>query len=344
MKLLVKRSALAGMGGFAAVIIAALLLSQETRSIGIFFLVFAAAFLLLNVLLFLPASKLRRRGAKGVSVALICAANLVLALGVSVYYLQEKMFFYPSNSVDCFEQMQTEPAFRKVAVTAKDGTKLSGWLRINSKAEKAPLVLYFGGNGQNSSKAFTNFLKNGTFADFAGYNAMMVDYRGYGYSQGKPDDKTMFSDALDIYDYAVKQPYTDPARVVPVGYSIGTGEAVYLASQRRAAGLVLIAPYYSGRDLYNGMVNIFYGPMTGLIRYQFDSERYAPLVKCSPLIFTSKTDGTISWRQSEALSKRFPSKAKLEFISGATHETYFKSKVMTDDLRDYLTKTGEASK
>ena len=150
MKLLVKRSALAGMGGFAAVIIAALLLSQETRSIGIFFLVFAAAFLLLNVLLFLPASKLRRRGAKGVSVALICAANLVLALGVSVYYLQEKMFFYPSNSVDCFEQMQTEPAFRKVAVTAKDGTKLSGWLRINSKAEKAPLVLYFGGNGQNS--------------------------------------------------------------------------------------------------------------------------------------------------------------------------------------------------
>ncbi len=45
--------------------------------------------------------------------ALICAANLVLALGVSVYYLQEKMFFYPSNSVQCFEQMQTEPSFRK---------------------------------------------------------------------------------------------------------------------------------------------------------------------------------------------------------------------------------------
>lgn len=344
MKLTVKRSILAGMGGFAAVIVAALLISGENREIGVFYLVFAAAFLLLNFLLYLPASKLRRRGSIAGAAVLICAVNLVLALSVSIFYLQEKMLFYPSNSVDCFEQLQSDPSFRKISVTAKDGTRLSGWLRPGSEAGKAPLLLYFGGNGQNSSKTFSGFLKQGIFSSFNGYGVMMVDYRGYGYSEGKPDDRTMFSDALDIYDYAVKQPYADPSRVVPLGYSIGTGEAVYLASQRRTAGLVLVAPYYSGQDLYNGMLDIFHGPMTMLIRYRFDTEKYAPQVACRPLVFTSKTDEMIGWKQSEALSKRFPSGARLELIDGATHNTYFKSKVMTGEIQDYLTKIREASR
>ncbi len=344
MKTRVKRSILIGMGGFAAVIVAALLISGQTRGIGLFYLAFAAVFFLLNFVLFLPATKLKSGVGKALTIAFVCVLNLALALWVSVYYLQGKLLFYPNNSVTCFEQIKVDRSFRSVELTAKDGTKLCGWLRMNAGETKAPLILYFGGNGESSSKTFSKFLKNGTFAKFAGYNVMMVDYRGYGYSAGKPDDKTMFSDALDVYDYAVKQSYTDPSRVVPIGYSIGTGEAVYVASQRPAEGLVLVAPYYSGEKLYNGMLDIFHGPLTCLMRYQFDTEKYAPQVKCRPLIFTSKKDEMISWQQSEALSKRFPAIDKLEFIDGATHNTYFQQAKITGEMQSYLTKLQEASR
>lgn len=344
MKTKVKQSILAGLGGVAAATVAALLLPDQTREMGVFYLIFAAVFLLLNFVLFLPVSKMKAGAAKILTIALICIVNIALATGASVYYLQEKLLFYPNNSVTCFEQIKADRSFQTVTLTARDGTKLSGWLRLNAGKAKAPLILYFGGKGENSSKAFSKFLKQGTFSKFAGYNVMMVDYRGYGYSAGKPDDKAMFSDALDTYDYAVKQSYTDPSRVVAVGYSIGTGGAVYLASQRPAKGLILVAPYYSGVQLYNGMLDIFHGPLTYLVRYQFDTEKYAPKVKCRSLIFTSKKDKTINWRQSEALSKRFPSIAELEFIDSASHETYFQQAKATDEMQNYLAKLQEASK
>jgi predicted acyl esterase len=337
MKDRIKRSVFFGMGGFAAVIAAALLISGSNRSVGFFFLAFTASFLVLNFLFAIPAAKLKSRAGKAAAAGLIAAVNLILALSGSVYYLQEKLIFYPNNSVDCFQEISTDDSFQEVKLTAKDGTQLSGWLRLSASGSRAPLIFYFGGNGQNSSRTFSNFRKKGIFAVFEGYNVMAVDYRGYGYSEGKADDQNMFSDALDIYDFAVKQPYTDPARVVPLGYSIGTGEAVYLASQRPTAGLILVAPYYSGLRLCNDSVDIFHGPLTHLVRYSFDSERYAPQVSYRPLIFTSKTDEAISWQQSEALAKRFSS-ADLKFIDGATHETYFQNSKVTDAMWEYLTK------
>lgn len=346
LKSILKKSVLIGLGGFAAVVLTCLLVSHNSsiRETGLFYVIFAAAFLLLNSLLYLPYSKFKRRAAKITAVVVICVVNLVLAFGVSVYYLQGKMLFEPNNSVEAFRQIKSEKSFESVDVTAKDGTKLTGWMKYNAATKRAPLLIYFGGNGQNSSKAFSNFEKQGTFQKLAGYNVMMVDYRSYGYSEGKPSDEKMFSDALDIYDQAAKQPYTDPWRVAVMGYSIGTGPATYLASQRPAAGLILVAPYYNGERLYNGMMDIFHGPLTALIRYQFDTERYAPQVKCSPLIFTSKKDKMIDWRQSEALSKRFPKIAGFEFVDGATHETYFGKKKMFDDIQSYLKKIGDASK
>lgn len=342
MKSIIRKSVYAGLGGFAAVIAVCLLVSNHNTEIGLFYVAVAAAFLALNFLLYLPVSRFKRRGAKVISVVLICVINLVLALSASVYYLQEKIIFQPNNSVDCFQQIKAQKSFESVTVTAKDGTKLSGWLRYNAQQKGAPLLLYFGGNGQNSSKAFSNFLKQGTFQKFEGYNVMMVDYRSYGYSEGKPDDSKLFSDALDVYDDAVKR--LSPSHTAVMGYSIGTGPATYLASQRPAAGLVLIAPYYSGEQLYNGMMDIFHGPLTYFIRFRFDTERYAPQVKCSPLIFTSKTDGMISWHQSEALSKRFPKIDRFEFISGVTHNTYWGNKTMLNEIEGYLKKIGDGTK
>lgn len=343
LKTAVKKSIFTAMGLSFAVIVIGLGMFQNSKEAGPLYVVFAAALFLLNLLLFLPSSKIKWRSAKVISITLIFILNFALAAGVSVYILQDSMLFYPNNSVACFKKLEKEKSFETVGFTTKDGVKLSGWIHRSQKSGRAPLLLYFGGNGQNSSKAFYDFLNQNTFSKLDDYGILMIDYRGYGYSGGKTDDTLMFSDALSIYDYAVSQSYTDPAHVVCMGYSMGTGPATYLASQRRIGGLILVAPYYDGKALYNGMMDIFHGPLTVLIRHPLDTERYAPQVKCRPLILTSKADETISCRQSEALSKRFPRIDKLVYIEGVNHNTYFKSDKMLNEIQGYLSKAEEGT-
>jgi pimeloyl-ACP methyl ester carboxylesterase len=304
---------------------------------GLFYLLFTAAFFGVNFLLYLGVRQIgKRRAAKITASVLICVLNFAVALGVSVYYLQGKLLFSPSNSVECFNTLKVKPEFEQVSITARDGTQLRGWLKKNTKNEPAPLVIYFGGNGQNSSQTFRNYLKGRVFEKYAGCNVMMMDYRSYGYSAGTPSDADMFSDAVDIYDFAVKQPYVEKSHVVSVGYSLGTGAATCLASQRKVAGLVLVAPYYDGQHLYNSMLDIFHGPMTALMRYQFDTKRYAPNVQVSPLIFTSKTDKMINYQQSEALAKKFKSVYKFVYIKGTGHNDYFGKTQMLNELSGYI--------
>jgi dienelactone hydrolase len=308
-------------------------------SIGLFYILFTVCFLGVNILFSFAAgffNKRKRRVSGIVAGILIGIMNFVAACGISTYYLQEKMFFYPSNSVQCFNILKSEKEFQEVSITARDGTPLKGWIRFNTEKKSAPLVLYFGGNGQNSSKTLYDFSTKGTFSSFTDYNVMMVDYRGYGYSGGTPSDAAMFSDALDVYDYAVKQPYTDKNRVIPIGYSIGTGVATYLASQRQTAGLVLVAPYYDGQSLCNSMLNIFHGPLSLLVRYKFDTKSFAPMVKAAPLIFTSKTDSVISFQQSEMLAQKFKSVYKFVYITGTDHDQYFSQKQTLEEIKSYL--------
>lgn len=320
----------------AAVIISMFTLNGGA-SIGLFYILFAVGFLCVNILLFLIAGIFKKRRVTGVvACILIGVLNFAAAFGVSVYYLQGKMLFYPSNSVQCFNTLRTDKQFQEISVTARDGTSLKGWIRFNTEKKPAPLVLYFGGNGQNSSRTLYNFSTQGTFPSFAGCNVMIVDYRSYGYSGGTPSDTAMFSDALDVYDYAVKQPYTDKNRVIPMGYSIGTGVATYLASQRQSAGLVLVAPYYDGQSLCNSMLDIFHGPLSMLVRYKFDTESFAPMVQAAPLILTSKTDNMINYKQSEALSKKFKSVYKFSYITGTDHNHYFGQKQTLDEIKNYL--------
>jgi uncharacterized protein len=315
---------------------------NDSIRIGESYITLGLGLLAANFLIFLLVGLINKhRSIKVVSIVILIAFNIVATFSYVLYFLQDSLIFEPNNSVECFNTLKEQNSFKQISITARDGTQLQGWLKIDSDKPSAPLVIFFAGNGMSSSRTFDNFSNQGIFKNFSDYNVMMVDYRGYGYSKGTASDTTMFSDSLDIYDYAIKQSYTDKAHVVPVGYSIGTGVATYLASQRKTAGLVLVAPYYNGQSLYNGQMDIFHGPIELLIRYKFDTQSFAPNVSASPLIITSKTDEIINYTQCEKLAGRFKNVYKFVYIKGVNHNGYFGNKEMLSDMSEYLKKAEE---
>src|SRR5262245_62679558 len=79
----------------------------------------------------------------------------------------------------------------------------------------------------------------------ADWSLALVNYRGYGESDGNPSETTLFGDALAVFDALASRPEIDRARIVLVGRSLGSGVATYVASERPVAAVVLISPYDS---------------------------------------------------------------------------------------------------
>ncbi len=122
-----------------------------------------------------------------------------------------------------------------------DGATLRGF-RYAGADPKAPVMLFFNGNGMTVLRTDLLYRKLAAM----GPTVVAYDYRGYGFSTGKPDLMNYRNDALRLYDaLAVSAP---GHRVVVYGFSMGTVMASYIASERAVAALILGAPIASAAE------------------------------------------------------------------------------------------------
>lgn len=271
---------------------------------------------------------------------LICFSLILLMLlftfVIAILSIQEDAFFHPWHDTQSYAQLQQIEDFEEIKID-NNGKIIHGWFYNNVKEGKqAPLLLFFGGNAQNSSNTCLSFLQSDIYKYFDGYNFMIVDYPSYGLSEGKISDVRMFDTALKTYDYATQLEKVDKENIIVMGYSIGTGVATYTASQRDVNGLILLSPYDEALSLYNDTFNIFYGPLKLLAKYKFESNQYAPNVKVAPLIFTSYTDEVINYNHSLNLAKCFEEIEETVILEDVKHAYYFGEQEVLVKISEYL--------
>lgn len=168
-----------------------------------------------------------------------------------LYFKQRDMMYYPQfTRVDA---AQTDFSIER------DGAVLRGWV-LN--ADKPKAIVYFGGNGESVQANREDFLRW-----FPGHSVYLVAYRGYGASDGQPDEKALFADALAVFDRARSE---HPGQAVAVvGRSLGSGVAAYVASQRPVDRLALITPFDSLADVAQSHYRWL--PVRWLIKDRYDS-------------------------------------------------------------------------
>lgn len=215
-----------------------------------------------------------------------------LSLCSYLYFKQEDLLFHPNPKT--FAEIQkiltTNPEFDTLSLVMKDGTKISGYMSAKHSTEKLPLVIYFEGNTEEVSHVMD---KQKYFGNCV---VALMNYRGWGLSEGKPTEQTMFSDALEVYDKLIQRPNVDPSRVYVIGRSIGTGVATYLASKRKVAETILITPYDSMIDVAQDQYPFV--PIFMIIKHPFESYKYAPSITSNMFALIAKHDMTISAQRS----------------------------------------------
>ncbi|MCL6543624.1 MAG: alpha/beta hydrolase [Bryobacteraceae bacterium] len=123
-----------------------------------------------------------------------------------------------------------------------DGVRLHAWWVPASESPLATLFVH--GNGGNLTHRLGHILA----IREAGSSVLMLDYRGYGRSEGWPTEAGLYRDADAAYRHLQELGYP-PDRIVLHGESLGTAVAVELASRRPCAGMILEAPFPSAGDV-----------------------------------------------------------------------------------------------
>jgi uncharacterized protein len=144
----------------------------------------------------------------------------------------ERMFFYP-DSATYTTPAQLGVRAEDVRIVTADGSRLHGWF-LPAVGNAKGTVLHLHGNAANVS----NHLPLVSWLPARGYNVLMVDYRGFGRSEGKPSLDGVVDDAAAALVYLRTRPDVDATRLIMFGQSIGGATALRLLA-RDARGVRL---------------------------------------------------------------------------------------------------------
>ena len=219
------------------------------------------------------------------------AILLYLAGGIILYFIQDLLLFHPKPLLPRHRFSFRQP-FEEVN-SAVDNRNLN-FIKFKTLGPRNGIVLFFHGNMENVEHYGDYpplFTKNG-------YEVWMTDYPGFGKSTGKRSEKTMYQDALLIYEKAGGQ--ISPDSIIIYGKSIGTGVASFLASRRKSRQLILETPYYSIDALAKHFFPIY--PVRSLMKYSFPTYQYLKKVNSPLTLFHGTRDKVVPYSQSKQLA------------------------------------------
>ena len=307
--------------------------SENAGSIGLAILIATLILVLVNWLIFFITQKAKRGIALGVRI-FAAVISLVTLLSFTIYQIAPTMLFYPHSDEESTQKLAAYPEAERLTIENGDRI-ISGWM-LHQVEGKAPLVLYFGGNGETAAKRVLRLIESGDIDTFSGCNFAYLDYPGYGESSGTPGEASLQQMGLDCYDALSAREDVDASRIVLFGFSMGTGVANYVASNRSVAELILFAPYADGYDLYNTMVPIFYGPLRALVAFRMEAVRFAESISVKPLVFSSIDDKVVPFASSERLAGAYPAGCYFEQLHGLGHNDYWGSDAVLTRVSTYL--------
>ena len=230
-----------------------------------------------------------------------------VAYGLASYMASRAAYFpmaYPAGEW----QTQSAVGAQDAAFTAEDGTRLHAWWAPAGKAPLATLFLHGNaGNVTHRGMAIQHIVA-------AGSSVLMLDYRGYGKSAGRPTESGVYADARAAYRYVAGLGYR-PEQIVIHGESLGTAVAVNLAAESQCAGLILEAPFSAGKDMA-ATVLPFAGP---LLFRAFDSVSKIGRVKAPVLVIHGDQDEIIPIALGRKLFAAAPEPKQFWEVKGSGH-------------------------
>jgi hypothetical protein len=208
-------------------------------------------------------------------------AALYIGWGLVLLVLQARLLYRPVKDVS-FTPSALDLEFEDVTLHASDGVALNAWYVPADQAKFT--VLFCHGNGGN----IMHRLDSLNLFHSLGLNCFVFDYRGYGKSEGKPNEAGTYRDAQAAYDWLTGTKLIPAEQIVLFGRSLGGSVATHLAACAEAAALVIESTFTSYPDI--GSRFYPYMPVRPFARFKYNTLKHLGKVRCPVLVMHSRDD------------------------------------------------------
>jgi uncharacterized protein len=277
--------------------------------------------------------------------------RIMILLGVGLILLimafEDNFIYFPAKFPEGFWAVENisaregefVPKIEDCTIKTSDGVRLHGWhcaphRKTGGELSAVPadmVLLWFHGNAGNLSHRY-DMIK---MLMKIPVNVLIIDYRGYGKSEGSPSEQGLYKDARAAWDYLTRERGTPPERIIVFGKSLGGVVAIDLASKVEAAGLIVQSSFTSASDMAEAILP-FYPRF--FLHTKMDSKQKITGVGCPKLFIHSRADEVVPYELGRKLFEAAPSPKQFYEVERAPHNSTYivGGKGYLEALRDFI--------
>jgi uncharacterized protein len=253
-----------------------------------------------------------------------------LVLVAFMYLTQHSMLYFPNLPTRAHAGTPADfgMAYEDVHLATADGVRLHGWW---VPAHGGAALIFFHGNAGNVSHRLDSIR---TFHDL-GLSVLIIDYRGYGASEGRPSEEGTYRDAEAAWRHVTEARGVAPERIVLFGRSLGAAVAAWLGAQQPSAGLIVESAFTSVPDLGQELYPFL--PVRWLSRFDYPTRDYVRSARSPVLVVHSRDDEIAPFHHGRAIFDAAPEPRALLELRGTHNEAHFVSgDLYVDGLAAFL--------
>ena len=259
--------------------------------------------------------------------------GIIIIFGSQAIYLylnQSRYVYFPTRKITA-NPSDIGLLYEDVTIKTTDEVNISGWY-IPAEKSRA-VILFFHGNGGNISNRL-DLIK--IFYELR-LNTFIIDYRGYGRSEGEPTEDGTYLDATAAWDYLVEKKKIAPDEIIVFGRSLGGPIAAWLAMDRKTKGLILDSTFTSIKDI--GAKLYPYLPVKRFFKFDYSTISYLKVVNSPVLIIHSKDDEYIPFIHAEKLFEFANEPKQFLEITGGHNIGFMTSKdIYIEGINSFISK------
>jgi uncharacterized protein len=275
-----------------------------------------------------PSSASLRRGLLAAGRVLLLLGLVYLGFAVMLTALQARMLYFPSREIVA-TPAQVGMEYEELRLVAGDGVGLQAWYVPSPEAQGH--VLFLHGNAGNLSHRLQSLRD---FHDM-GYAVLILSYRGYGTSEGRPSEEGTYRDAQAAWRHLVEERGISPDRIALFGRSLGGAVAARQAARARPGALILESTFTSVPDLAADLYPFL--PVRLLSRFRYDTAGLMPSIAAPVLVVHSRGDEIVGFAHGETLFSRARGPREFLELEGGHNDGFARTgERYRTALRDFL--------
>ena len=268
---------------------------------------------------------------------LVVAACYALLVAV-VYFMQGRMLYLADVPGRTLTMTPSDVGmdYEDVSIETADGVTLHGWFIAGQSSR---VLLFFHGNAGNISHRLDSIRQ---FREL-GLSVLIIDYRGYGQSEGRTNERGIYRDADAAWRYLLEDHDIAASDIVIFGRSLGASVASRLAARTEPLALIVESSFTSVPDIAQDIYPWL--PVRWLSRLSHATRDHVQDVQCPLLVVHSRDDEIIPFHHGEEIFASANEPRTLLEIRGSHNEAFLQDeRTYMEGLRAFLTGLAAATK